>query len=81
LAEQVLARIPNNKIAQILIEAAEDPELMATLLTKNVGKAEGLEVALKLHSLMVRLGMMTVTPLAIGGVTEIPDIVDVEVGS
>jgi len=79
----VIARIPGKKIVNILIEATKDRQLMSVLLAKPVGQAKTIEHVLKLDSILAKLGAFTarvstigVEPTAIGGVANIPKIIE-----
>ncbi len=66
LGDRLVNAIPSGKVKDLLIEATHDPELMVLLMEKPVSGVKGLEHWLQLHSMMVGLGIIPVTPLALG---------------
>jgi hypothetical protein len=73
LIRRVLDRIPNQKIKDVLVEAANNPEFMAMLLEKPVGQPQRIKAAKELYSFLVRMGAVLVTPLEVATFTSIPD--------
>lgn len=71
LGDRILNAIPVGKVKDLLIEATQNPELMVKLMEKPVGEAEVLRHGLSLHLLLIKLGVIPVTPMALGGETAV----------
>jgi len=65
LAEQIVSRTPNAKVAKLVAEAMLNGKLFLALSRKHVSDAEAFGAALALNSLLVQLGMRPVTGLGI----------------
>lgn len=76
--DRIINAIPAGKTKALLIEATQNPELMLLLMEKPVGEAKVLSHGLKLHSMLVGLGIIPVTPLMLGAEDLATDVVDME---
>lgn len=75
MGDRIMNAIPSGKVKELLIEAVQNPELMIKLMEKPVGEAKILSHGLTLHSMLVRLGVIPITPMALGGETLASDAV------
>ncbi len=60
-ARKVFEKVPLARTKDILIEAAKDPRLMASLLQKPTSVTQGISLARQIHAYMLQAGLMAVT--------------------
>src|SRR5690606_36953989 len=56
-ARQVMDKIPAGRVQDVLIAAAEEPQLMATLLERATTRQRKFELSRKLNAWLVALGL------------------------
>lgn len=56
--EQIMNKVPGNKVSELLMEASKNPAMMAALLTKAKTEKEGFKVALQMHAYLLNAGII-----------------------